>query len=170
MTSKASESGSAAGGRVRRRCHHRLLPSERHVRVSPHAAQADWPAVKQAARKIRKRRLWTVRSACFQSIWCQAVRGEPRSFGAASGPTVRTVFPMAFLPSLPTRPVGSQHPFRLGLSTREGWPYPSDYRRAFASSHILYPLGIGLPCGRLSRLDRQPMGFTVFRQQEMQTP
>ena len=24
---------------------------------------------------------------------------------------------MAFLPSLPTRPVGSQHPFKLGLST-----------------------------------------------------
>ena len=77
---------------------------------------------------------------------------------------------MAFLPSLPTRPVGSQHPFRLGLSTHEGWPYPSDDRRAFASAHLLYPLGIGLPYGRLSRFDRPPMGFTVFRQQKMQTP
>jgi hypothetical protein len=87
------------------------------------------------------------------------VRGEPRSFGAAGGPTVRTVFPIAFLSSLPTRPVGSQHPFRLGLSTRVGWPYPSDYRRAFASSHILYPLGIGLPGGRLSQLLDNPWGL-----------
>jgi hypothetical protein len=54
--------------------------------------------------------------------------------------------------------------------THVGWPYPSYDRRAFASSHILYPLGIGLPCGRLSRFDRQPMGLTVFRPQEMQTP
>ena len=61
---------------------------------------------------------------------------------------------MAFPSSRPPRPVGSQHPFRLGLSTL-GWPYPSDYRRAFASSHVLCPLGIGRLCSRLSQ------GFTV---------
>jgi hypothetical protein len=33
-----------------------------------------------------------------------------------------------------------------------GWPYPSDYRMAFASSHVLYPLGLG----QLYRWLRQP--------------
>ena len=65
---------------------------------------------------------------------------------------------------------GKSAPFQVGYLHPCRWPYPSDDRRAFASSHILYPLGIGLPCGRLSRCDRPPMGFPVFRQQEMQTP
>jgi hypothetical protein len=65
---------------------------------------------------------------------------------------------------------GKSAPFQVGSFHPCGRPYPSDYRRAFASSHILYPLGIGLPCGRLSRFNRPPMGFTVFRQPEMQTP
>jgi hypothetical protein len=41
---------------------------------------------------------------------------------------------------------------------------------AFACSHIPYPLGIGLPYGRLSRRDRQPMGLTVFHQLKPQPP
>jgi hypothetical protein len=41
---------------------------------------------------------------------------------------------------------------------------------AVAFAHIPYPLGIGLPCGRLSRLARPPMGLTVFRQEAVQTP
>jgi hypothetical protein len=65
---------------------------------------------------------------------------------------------------------GKSAPFQVGSLHPGGWPYPSDYRRAFASSHIPYPLGIGLPCGRLSRLARPPMGLTVFRQSDMQTP
>jgi hypothetical protein len=75
-----------------------------------------------AARKVRKRRFWTRRSTVVQSIWDHSVGGEPRSFGAWGGPTVRTVSAMAFPSSLPTRPVGSQHPFRLGLSTCPGGP------------------------------------------------
>jgi hypothetical protein len=96
--------------------------------------------------------------------------GEPRSFGARGGPTVRTVSTIAFPSSRPPRPVGSQHPFRWGLSTRQGWPYPSDDRRAFACSHSPDPLGLGPPCGRWSRLDRPPMGLTVFHQLERPTP
>jgi hypothetical protein len=65
---------------------------------------------------------------------------------------------------------GKSAPFQVGYLHPCRWPYPSDYRRAFASSHILYPLGIGLPCGRLSRCDRPPMGLTVFHQLEPQTP
>ena len=52
----------------------------------------------------------------------QAERGEPRFFGAWCGPTVRTVSAIAFPSSHPTRPVGSQHPFRLGLSPCLGGP------------------------------------------------
>jgi hypothetical protein len=72
---------------------------------------------------------------------------------------VRTVSTLAFPSSRPTRPVGSLHPFRLGLSTRKGWPYPSDYRRAFASSHLLYPLGIGWLSSQLSQWPDHPWGL-----------
>jgi hypothetical protein len=41
---------------------------------------------------------------------------------------------------------------------------------AFACSHLPYPLGIGLPYGRLRRLHRPPMGLTVFHPRESQTP
>ena len=133
-----------------------LSPSPRPLRT----ARASFPACRSSRfRQIRKHRLWTVRSPFSQSIWCQAVSGEPRSFGAAGGPTVRTAFPIALLPALPTRPVGSQHPCRVGLSTHEGGPYPSHYRRAFAASHILYPLGIGRLYSRLSQLSDCPWGL-----------
>jgi hypothetical protein len=41
-------------------------------------------------------------------------------------------------------PVGSLHPFRLGISTLR-WPYPPHYRTAFAFSDILYSLRLPLP-------------------------
>jgi hypothetical protein len=40
-------------------------------------------------------------------------------------------------------PVGSLHPFELGISTLR-WPYPPHYRTAFAFSDILYPLRLPL--------------------------
>src|SRR4029453_10823710 len=39
------------------------------------------------------------------------------------------------------------------------WPYPADYRRAFASSHILYPLGIGRLYSQLSQVPDAPGGL-----------
>ena len=39
------------------------------------------------------------------------------------------------------------------------WPYPSYYWRAFACSHVLYPLGIGPLCSRLSQWPDGPWGF-----------
>ena len=81
---------------------------------------------------------------------------------ASSDPTVRTVCAMAFPSSRPPRPVGSQHPFQVGSLLHPRGPIPP-ITESLASSHVLCPLGIGRLCSRLSQ-------FTVFRQQEMQTP
>ena len=55
---------------------------------------------------------------------------------------------------------------RWDVSTLSGWvsppawwPYPSDYQRAFACSHVLYPLGIGQLYSRLSQLPDHPWGL-----------
>jgi hypothetical protein len=63
----------------------------------------------------------------------------------------------SFVSSYSTR--GKSAPFQVGSLHRPGWPYPSYYWRAFASSHILYPLGIGQLCSRLSPWPDRPWGF-----------
>src|SRR5262245_20986983 len=55
---------------------------------------------------------------------------------------------------------GKSAPFQVGYLHPCGWPDPSDYWRAFASSHLLDPLGLGLPCGRLCRLIDNPWGLS----------
>jgi len=64
---------------------------------------------------------------------------------------------LSFLSSYSTR--GQSAPFQGGSLHLPWWPSPSDDRMAFASSHILYPLGIGLPCGGLSQLIDNPWGL-----------
>jgi hypothetical protein len=91
---------------------------------------------------------------------CRWLRRPYRSDRVSHGPSSFSSYSIS----------GKSAPFQVRSFHPCGWPYPSDYRRAFASSHILYPLGIGPPCGRLSRLDRPPMGVTVFHQLERQTP
>jgi hypothetical protein len=46
---------------------------------------------------------------------------------------------------------GKSAPFQVGSLHPCGRPYPSDYRRAFASSHLLYPLDIGRLYSQLSQ-------------------
>src|SRR5512134_282700 len=54
---------------------------------------------------------------------------------------------------------GKSAPFQVGSFHPCGWPYPSYYRRTFASSHLLYPLSIGRLCSRLSQRPDSPWGL-----------
>jgi hypothetical protein len=123
-----------------------------------------------AARQIRQRRVWTLRSAFCPSTRAQTVGGQPRSFGVVGAPPVRTVFPIAFLPSSSYATCGKSAPFQGGYLSLSCWASPAADRRACAGSHLLSPLGLGLPGGRVRRLARPPMGLTVFHQQESRTP
>ena len=65
---------------------------------------------------------------------------------------------------------GKSAPFPVGYRPPWRWPDPCDDRRAFAASHLLSPLGMGLPGGRLRRGDRPPLGLPVFHQLAPPTP
>jgi hypothetical protein len=97
-----------------------LSPGPRPLRT----ARASFPACRSSrltcsdAGRSEDPKAQALDSPCrWGPIWDQSMQREPRPFGAGGGPTVRTVSAIAFPSSRPTRPVGRQHPFRLGLST-----------------------------------------------------
>jgi hypothetical protein len=71
--------------------------------------------------------------------------------------TDRVCHYLSFVSSYSTR--GTSAPLQGGSLHLPSWPYPSDDRRAFAASHVRYPLGIGQLCSRLSQRSDSPWGL-----------
>jgi hypothetical protein len=109
------------------------------MKVSLHPAQADFGRSESAGFGLSIRRATVFR--CLKRPY----RSD------------RVCHCLSFVSSSSTR--GKSAPFQVGSLHPFGWPYPSDYRRAFASSHVLCPLGIGRLCSRLSQWPDGPWGL-----------
>jgi hypothetical protein len=109
------------------------------MKVSLHPAQADFGRSESAGFGLSIRRATVFRC-----------RGRPYRAD-------RVYHGLAFVSSSSTR--GKSAPFQVGSLHLPWWPYPSDYRMAFASSHILYPLGIGWLYRQLRQWPDHPWGF-----------
>ena len=109
------------------------------MKVSLHPAQADFGRSESAGFGLSIRRATVFR----------CLKRPDRSD--------RVCHCLSFVSSSSTR--GKSAPFQVGSLHPLGWPYPSDYRRAFASSHVLCPLGIGRLCSRLSQSPDGPWGL-----------
>src|SRR5262245_44265751 len=114
-----------AGGWVRRRRYRRPLPSERHVLVSPHAAQAsDNASVKTRGCPSAARGNLSVTTAEPASEVTSVAAVAPAR-GLATPPTHLHYSPRRLADgSRPLTPEGSRPPFGCG----DRHPYPPHYR------------------------------------------
>ena len=88
------------------------------------------------------------------------LRGWRATVFRCLGPPYRTDRVCHGLSSVSSDSTGeTSAPFQGGSLHLPRWPYPSDDRMAFASSHLLYPLGIGWLYSQLRQWPDDPWGL-----------